>query len=373
MQKAIVCVTNDLATDQRVNKTCLVLQELGYEVLLVGRKLTHSLPIERSYETCRMKLFFTKGFLFYAEYNLRLLFLLLFKKADLIIANDLDTLLASYLISRLKSIKLVYDSHEYFCYVPELESRPSIQKVWLHIEKWIFPKLKKIITVNESIAERYFEEYGKKLLVIRNVPSRKVFDAVPFKSRAELGLPQDKKIILIQGSGINLNRGAEEAVDAMKFLPDDYLLLIIGGGDVIEVIKSKVKADNLSDKVKLLPKILFSDLIAYTRNADLGLTLDKPDSKNYLYSLPNKLFDYIHSGIPLLASGLPEIEKVFSKYSVGLFIESHHPQHIAEKIKEACINESERLMWKENLKKAAQEYNWENESVKLEEFYRLSE
>jgi glycosyltransferase involved in cell wall biosynthesis len=342
-------------------------------VLLVGRKLNYSLPLQRDYKTCRMNLCFTKGFLFYAEYNLRLFFFLLFKRADLILANDLDTLLPSYLVSRIKGSEIIYDSHEYFCYVPELESRPSVQKVWLKIEKYIFPKLNKIITVNDSIAERYFEEYGKKLLVIKNVPSRKVFDTVPFKSRAELNLPQDKKIILIQGSGININRGAEEAVDAMKFLPNDYLLLIIGGGDVIEVIKSKVNADNLSEKVRLLPKMSFNDLISYTRNADLGLTLDKPDSKNYLYSLPNKLFDYIHSGIPVLASKLPEIEKVFLKYPIGLFIENHNPQHIAEKIKEACINESEKLMWKENLKKAAQEYNWENESVKLEKFYRLSE
>ncbi len=102
MKKAIVSVSNDLATDRRVDKNCQALLKSGYEVLLIGRKRKDSLAIERrEYKTHRMRLLFDKGFLFYAELNCRLFFYILFHKADLLFSNDLDTLLPNYLISKI--------------------------------------------------------------------------------------------------------------------------------------------------------------------------------------------------------------------------------------------------------------------------------
>ncbi|MBK7085889.1 MAG: glycosyltransferase [Flavobacteriales bacterium] len=153
-KRAIVSVTNDLATDNRVHRTCMVLRELGYEVLLVGRQLPNSPPLERPYATKRMRLLFRKGPLFYAEYNVRLFLLQLsVGSCQLLVANDLDTLLANFLVARLRGIELVYDTHEFYTEVPELVGRPRVRAVWLAIERWIFPKLKRIITVNGSIAQ----------------------------------------------------------------------------------------------------------------------------------------------------------------------------------------------------------------------------
>ena len=157
--RAIVSVTNDLYTDQRVHKVCLFLESQGYSVLLVGRKRKNSIPLpERSYATKRLNLFFDSGVKFYAEYNMRLFFLLLFKRVKILVSNDLDTLLANYTVTKFKpNVQLCYDSHEYFTEVPELINRPRVQKIWEGIEAWIFPKIKSIYTVNNSISKLYQE------------------------------------------------------------------------------------------------------------------------------------------------------------------------------------------------------------------------
>ncbi|MBS3739705.1 MAG: glycosyltransferase, partial [Psychroflexus sp.] len=164
MKRVIVAVTNDLVTDQRVHKVCQFLERTGFDVLLVGRKQRKSLPLEkRSYRTARMKLLFESGPLFYAEYNMRLFLFQLFHRSHLLVANDLDTLLATWLASRIQGNPVVYDAHEYYCGTPELVTRPFVQSIWRSIERWIFPKLKDVITVNGSIASLYEKEYGKKL------------------------------------------------------------------------------------------------------------------------------------------------------------------------------------------------------------------
>lgn len=322
--------------------------------------------MDRKYHTVRMKLFFTKGAFFYAEYNIRLFLLLLFKKADVILSNDLDTLLASYLASSLKRSKLVYDSHEYFTEVPEIVNRPFVKNTWERIERWIFPKLNVIYTVNDSIAGLYRNKYGKKVKVIRNVSKKP--EQKSLKTREELGVPRDKKIIILQGSGINVDRGAEEAVQAMQFV-DNALFLIIGSGDVIETLKEIVLELGIKEKVRFLGKLPYDEMMQYTRNADLGITLDKDTNINYRYSLPNKVFDYVQAGIPVLASNLVEVANIIKTYNIGDVVESHEPMVIAQKMNEMLNDIEKRSIWGKNLKRAAEELCWENESMKLKEIY----
>lgn len=351
-------VINDLATDRRVQKTCFVLVEKGYDVTLVGRMLPGSLPLPEFPFTCkRMKLLFKRGPAFYFFYNLRLFLFLLFNKADLLVANDLDTLGPNFRVARWKNIKLVYDSHEIFTEVPELQHTPAKKKIWEKLEARIVPRLKHCITVNESIAAWFEKKYGVKFHVIRNIPPRPA--AVKLKTRSELGLPEDKKIVVLQGAGINIQRGAEELVEAMKFT-EGVVLLIIGGGDVFSMLKNSAAENGITDRVIFKNKMPAEELFHFTANADLGVTIDKDTNLNYRFSLPNKIFDYVNAGLPVLASRLPEIEKFIRKYNIGLFIEQHSPEHIAGKIKEA-LGSSYYVVWKNNTLKAAEENSWEEE------------
>ena len=126
-----------------------------------------------------------------------------------------------------------------------------------------------------------------------------------------------------------------------------------------------VEEEQLSDRVIFKPKMPFVELRQYTMNADLGLALDKDTNLNYRFSLPNKLFDYIHSRIPVLASDLPEIKEIIEKYDIGFFIPNHTPQAIAETVNRIFENKSRYQTVKLNTGKAGKELSWENEEIKL--------
>jgi len=368
--KAIVSVINDLATDQRVDRACLALTKSGYEVILVGRQLKNSLPLApKIYRQHRMKLLFKQGPIFYAEYQCRLFLFLLFHRAQLLYANDLDTLLPNYLVSKLKSSKIIYDSHELFCEVPELLENPKKQRIWKRLEQWIFPKLKSIITVNKSIADIYNKEYHKNLSVVRNIPLARPHTAL--KTREALGLPTSKKIIILQGAGINIQRGAEEAVEAMQWV-DNALLLIVGSGDVIEHLKQMIPKLKLDEKVIITGKVPYEQLAQYTKLSDLGLSLDKDTNLNYRFSLPNKLFDYIHANVPVLVSPLVEISRIVNDYDIGVVIKNHEAKHIAETINNAFSDQETYQKWKNNLMIAKQELSWENEEKQLLKCIKLA-
>ncbi len=364
--RIIISVTSDLVTDQRVQRAAGTLKEAGYQVMLVGRVLSDSIEMKgKRFRITRFKLWVNKGPFFYLNYNLRLFWYLLWNQADILLSNDLDTLPANFLVSKIKGIPLVYDSHEYFTGVPELSQRPKVKAIWKRIESFIVPKIQYAYTVNSSIAQLYEDEYKIKFNVIRNMPE------VKFQIRTdldiikrELRLPSDKATIILQGAGINIQRGAEEAVQAMQYV-ENAILLIIGSGDVIPALKLMVVELRLNEKVKFEPKKSPSELFLYTLCADLGLSLDKNTNLNYRFSLPNKIFDYIQAGVPILASDLPEVKKIIEGYNIGCISPDHNIKNLATLMNKMIDNKEMRLTWQENLKAASQELNWDHEKSKL--------
>ena len=151
---------------------------------------------------------------------------------------------------------------------------------------------------------------------------------------------------------------------------DDCFLMIIGGGDVLPLLKQMVEDLKITDRVRFFPRMPYQQMMAYTQLAELGFCLDKDTNLNYRFSLPNKLFDFIQAGVPIIASHLTEIEKVIREFDLGLFIENHEPATIAATIREALSDEARKEKWQRNLAIAAQDLCWENEEQKLLEIYK---
>ena len=380
--QAIVAVTNDLTTDQRVDRTCKTLQQHSYSVLLVGRRRTKSLTLApRSYQTHRMQLLFEKGPLFYAEFNLRLFFFLIFRSHHLLVSNDLDTLPATYfahLVSRMifffsfsrdRGAPLhLHDCHEYFRGVPELVGRKFAPMMWKALEDMIFPHLKRVIAVNTSIARIYNEEYGVPVTAVRNLPFRKPLTPANMKKALQIG--ENRKVIYYQGA-VNVDRGLEEAVCALQYLKTDAVLVIVGTGDIFHELQSLIVREKRENQVILTGPVPFEKLHEYTQMADVGLSIEKDIGINYHYALPNKIMDYIQANVPLLVSPFPEMKTIVEGYRIGACIAGHDPESLAGSIDAMLGNPLQLEQYKENLKLAAEELCWENEQHKLSELLNL--
>lgn len=364
MKRIVLSVTNDLFSDQRVDKVCNTLTNMGFHVTLVGRRYQNSPKLSsRNYTTKRLSLFFRTGPFFYVEFNIRLFFYLLFKKVDILVANDLDTLLPNVLIKKWRNKKLVYDAHEYFCGILEIQHRPRVKKTWQCIEKYCFPETDAVITVSQSIADKYKEEYGKEVAVVRNIP---MLDT----DKGNLhGCPTSQKpTIILQGNAIHKDRGGEEIIEAMPLIRD-AILLIVGQGDMIPKMKERVAELGLQKRVKFMGRVTPEILRGYTASADLGIAFDKNVSPNHYYSLPNKIFEYIHAGVPVISSNLPERKRIIEQYKVGAVLPDLLPQTVANAINSILENKELLCQLKENCKIATQELNWENEEKVLMKIY----
>lgn len=363
LKKVSLSVINDLVTDNRVHKVATSLQKMGFEPVLVGRILPESQPVKRTYQIHRMNLLFRKGPLFYFGYNFRLFFYLLKLAPDVLVANDLDSLLANYLASKIRRKPLIYDSHEYFTEVPELLGRPFVRSIWKWLERQMVPKVNAAYTVSESIAEVYREQYNVDFKVVRNLPVCLQHGNIVHREK-EHGKP---KVILYQGA-MNMGRGIESAIRAMQFL-DGAELWLAGDGDIISRLQELVYELDLDKKVKFLGRLPLHDLHEVTCQADLGISLEEDLGLNYRYALPNKLFDYIQAGIPVLVSNLPEMRRIVERYQIGMIAETHQRKELAALMKEALFDKDKRYAWMKNLPLAAAELCWENEEKTIREIY----
>lgn len=358
VKRILFTVTNDLNYDQRMQRICSTLADAGYDVTLVGRKLRTSLPIaSKNFKQRRLNCWFTRGKSFYAEFNIRLFFFLLFKNADCICAIDLDTILPCYYVSKLKGIKRVYDAHEFFSQLDEVVSRPNVYRFWHGLEKKMIPKFMNGYTVCESLAEEFRRHYGTNYIVIRNVPL--------LNEQIELMTPG--RAVLYQGA-VNKGRGLDKVIIAMKEV--SVRLWVCGDGNFIDELKTVVHKNGLSDQVIFFGMLEPAELKKKTAQSYIAINPFEKTGLNQFLSLSNKFFDYIHAGVPQITMNYPEYIKINDQYKVAVLIDDLQPSTISKAINKLLDDNELYLQLKQNCLKAKQELNWEKEKCKLIDFYQ---
>lgn len=354
--RILFTVSNDLTYDQRMQRICGSLAQAGFEVSIAGRILPESQPLGPcTYRRCRLNCVFRKGPLFYAALNLRLFFWLLFRRADIISAVDLDTLPAAWLAARLRRLPCMYDAHEYFPEVPELQGRPRVRKFWRTLEAFLVPRVTAAYTVSDSIAGELGARYGVTFHCIRNLPEYREGEAAP----------RTPHYIIYQGA-LNAGRGLEELLAVMG--QTGLQLWLAGEGDLSLPLR-ELAARQAPGQVRFLGRLAPESLPEVTEGALFGVNLLRPAGMSYRYSLSNKFFDYIMAGIPQLCTGFDEYRRINDQYEVALLLDDLEPGTLLGAIDRLQSDGELRRRLVENCRKARKELNWQRESKKLIALY----
>ncbi len=355
MKRLYILITNNISFDQRMHKIAETLS-IDFDVSIIGSSTRRPQPLEqRCYKQNRIKTVFQSGKGFYIEYNLRLLWMLFWRKPDVIYSVDLDTLLPATIISKAKKLPLIYDAHEYFTEVPELQGRTFVQNIWRKIERYGIKQASLCITVGNELSKIYESFYSKTFHTVRNVP-------ILQDTQNEETPRYERRTIIYQGA-VNEGRGVEASIRAMQHLPH-MQLIIAGGGPSLEACK------NLTEKLGL-ENIVFTGMLSpsqlrnYTKKAWLGLNLLEGGSLNYFYSLANKFFDYTACLVPSVNMNFPEYSTLISQHKVGLLIEPKDIPQLHKFILSLEKDEERYTSMKKACQQARDEWNWNTESVRL--------
>ena len=354
----VFTVTTDLTQDQRMLRIADTLARASFEVMLVGRELPFSEPLEpRRFSQHRIACFFKKGALFYLEYNLRLLVWFLFRRFDVYGAVDADTALAGVLTSYWRRRPLVFDAHELFPEMPEVVHRKGVKKLWTWIEKLAFSRAAVAYSVSQGLV-RYFEAtYRRPVALIRNMPFRRDLPATTIAGQ---------QYFIYQGA-LNVGRGLETAIEAMAEVPAQ--LLICGDGPLAGALKQLVAELQLQGKVRFTGNVAPPELALLTQNAFAGLMLLDNQGLSYYYSLANKFFDYVQAGIPQVCVPFPEYVALNAEYQVALLAQNKVPE-----VKNAMLTllhqPATHRTLRQNCLRAREEWVWEQEGKKLVELYK---
>jgi glycosyltransferase involved in cell wall biosynthesis len=358
MKRLVFTVTNDLNFDQRMIRICSSLQQAGYSVTLVGKKNRNSEPlIKQPFRQKRLFCFFKKGIFFYAEYNIKLFFYLLFLTFDLVCAIDLDTILPCLFISKIRNKKKVYDAHELFCEMKEVVSRRNIYMVWKKIERFALPQFQFGYTVSEPIKEVLKKDYAVNYEIIRNIPILKSLQAVEEKAH----------FIIYQGS-INQGRSFETLIPAFKDI--EIPLYLFGDGNFLEQAKNLVTQHGLEHKVLFKGKVAPRSLQEITPAALLGLTLFENNGLSNYYSLANRFFDYIHAGIPQICVDYPVYRSINERNKVAILVSDLSSATLSKTINRALSDIELLSELRTNCLEAREIYNWQTEEKKLIQYYK---
>ena len=352
-----------------MQRICGSLAQAGYSVVLVGWERKTSVALTpQLYAQHRLRGWFQHGKLFYLEFNLRLTWYLLRQRADVWACADLDAALPTWLRARLGDQPFAYDAHEFFTEVPEVVTRPHVQRLWQWVENFVVPRAQLCYTVGPALARLFGQRHpGSRFAVVRNVPISN--EQVTSTDGRHFGTEQPT--LLYQGA-LNVGRGLAELLEAMPLVP--ARLLICGEGDLSAALRAQAARLGLlaAGQVEFKGYVLPAELRQLTAQATVGIMLLENTGLSYYYSLANKFFDYVQAGIPQLCIDFPEYRALNEQHEVAALVPDLAPTTLAAALARLLPGGQPGTYYQrlaQNCCHARQEWSWQEEEKVLVGLY----
>jgi len=282
--------------------------------------------------------------------------------------HDLNAILAGYRARKKWPAPLIYDAHELWPH----RNRPDARrrKTWVVSkgDRFFARRADAVVTVNDSIASHIQKRYGvRRVEVIRNTPSLEARAPSPHEGALE-GVPHPR---LIYVGGIQTHRGIEEMIDATALIPDATFIAVGPGNDDYRAgLEARAEKAGVAGRVRFIPWVPPEAVVSTIAGADLGFALIKNYCLSYYLSLPNKFFEYLHAGLPVVASNFPEMLRLVEKYEVGATCDPADPAAIARTVRDLLAKPEELKRMRDNAAEVAKLFNWERERQTLVDLYR---
>jgi glycosyltransferase involved in cell wall biosynthesis len=334
-----------------------------------GAKICWKLIIRRMR---RFGLLFNRPMCF-IDYYMRSYKIAMGKPYDIYHANDLNTLPVAWWAARRSGAKLVYDSHELYVERNRKNTASRVGKFLLsQLESFLIRRTDAVITVNESIADELSRRYRIRTpTVVMNTPSR-TFHPVNrnvTSLRESLGIKSDYRLLLYAGL-ITFNRGLENLIQSLVYLPDCHLVFMGYGNDEYKKhLLELTRRIGVESRVSFFGPVPPDEVTIYAASADLGVAPIENACLSYYYCSPNKVFEYIQAGLAVVASDFPELRRVIHQHDIGYTFNPDDPRDISRAVNYIFENPEHWQRMKQNTLTASQYYNWENESKKLLNLY----
>jgi glycosyltransferase involved in cell wall biosynthesis len=290
-------------------------------------------------------------------------------RASLYYLHGLHYFPAVYLLCKRWNSPLIYDAHDFYSEmrIPSGVDAHGFCARWVatfyqYIESRIIKQASAVVTVSEGVAKLQEKTFGCRPIVIRNFHDLRLDHDSGKHLRDVLGLSSQEFVIVSVG---NAKEGAaiSQALHAVAGLSSRIHLAFVGAG--YEAYMDDISRQGLATRVHVLKPVKPYEVVPFIRGADAAIILYYPRSPNYAYSLPNRFFQPLAAGLPLLYPELPEIKRMAEKYDVGIPIDPQNPKSISSAITKLANDPSAVAKYKRNLIKARNELSWENEELIL--------
>ncbi|MGC8927804.1 MAG: glycosyltransferase [Myxococcota bacterium] len=291
-------------------------------------------------------------------------------EADIIHCHDLPVLKPAILLSAIRDIPLIYDAHELY---PSQKVLPFRLRLRSFLNERLYIKYADyVITVNEFIADIMKRRYRvRDIGVIMNCAKPlKNQDLNEYRGllRERLKLKEGDKIVLFQG-WISQERNLDNIVRAFKYTGENIKLVLIGYGPYESKLREIVRRERLKKRVFFVGEVPSDEILKYSVGADIGIIPYEPIDENHKYCSPNKFFEFILCGLPVISNELPFFMSMNKKYGAVITADMKRPYELAKVIKSVFADEDRMNRLRDGAIKASLELNWSVEEKKLYDIY----